>query len=231
MPRKQLFSTFRVKDTMKWMISFGIPVLIAGMACNPAWAQAAGQHLSPEPAQTTLEPQELPAADLLPGPVVLEWTPPALAQLSSLAAIKSSFTLDRAMLGIAAGLLPDSENESRQAIRKLDGVSVHVLRFGAEGIPNQGQVESIREAYHLRGWKHLLTTTSAGGPLHNGTTDIWLVLDGANARGAVVLLETPRSLTLVTLAGNLNPVDLLHLRGHFGIPRFEGDGLKDSKNN
>jgi len=40
----------------------------------------------------------------------------------------------------------------------------------------------------------------------------------------VVLAETPRSLTLVTVAGNLSPVDLLHLRGHFGIPKLdEGD--------
>jgi hypothetical protein len=28
-----------------------------------------------------------------------------------------------------------------------------------------------------------------------------------------------------TLAGNLSPLDLLHLRGHFGIPKFDGDGL------
>jgi hypothetical protein len=48
-------------------------------------------------------------------------------------------------------------------------------------------------------------------------------------RGSVVLVETPKSLTLVTMAGNLNPVDLLHLRGHFGIPRFEGDSFKDGK--
>jgi hypothetical protein len=48
-------------------------------------------------------------------------------------------------------------------------------------------------------------------------------------RGAVVLAETPQSLTLVTVAGNLSPVDLLHLRGHFGIPRFDGDELHDSK--
>jgi hypothetical protein len=33
--------------------------------------------------------------------------------------------------------------------------------------------------------------------------------------------------TLVTVAGNLSPVDLLHLRGHFGIPRFDGDGVSD----
>jgi len=31
----------------------------------------------------------------------------------------------------------------------------------------------------------------------------------------------------VTVAGNLSPVDLLHLRGHFGIPRFEGSDLRD----
>ncbi len=49
-------------------------------------------------------------------------------------------------------------------------------------------------------------------------------------RGAVILMETPKSLTLVTLAGNLSPVDLLHLRSHFGIPRFEGDSFKDMKN-
>ena len=74
-----------------------------------------------------------------------------------------------------------------------------------------------------------MTTTNSGGPLHNGTTDVWLVMDGANLRGAVVLAETPRSLTLVTVAGNLSPVDLFHLRGHFGIPRFEGDGLRSEQ--
>jgi hypothetical protein len=72
-----------------------------------------------------------------------------------------------------------------------------------------------------------VTTPDAGGPVRDGVTDIWLVLDGVNARGAVVLVETPKSLTLVTVAGNINPVDLLHLRGHFGIPRFDGDRLGD----
>ena len=39
-----------------------------------------------------------------------------------------------------------------------------------------------------------------------------------------MLAETPRSQTLVTVSGDLSPVDLLHLRGHFGIPKLdEGD--------
>jgi hypothetical protein len=106
-----------------------------------------------------------------------------------------------------------------------------VLNFAAPGTADPAQVDAIREAYHLRGWKHLVTTTSSGGPVHNGTTDVWLVLDGSNVRGGVVLVESPRSLTLVTLAGNLSPTDLLHLRGHFGIPRFDGDTLKDAQHN
>ncbi len=102
------------------------------------------------------------------------------------------------------------------------------MRFGDAGIPDERAVDAIRAAYHLRGWKHLVTTTDRGGPVHNGTTDVWVVMDGVNVRGAVVLAETPRSLTLVTVAGNLNPVDLLHLRGHFGIPRFDGDDFRNA---
>ena len=162
-------------------------------------------------------------------PVDLEWTPPALVQLSGQAAVKSSFTLDRNLLAAAAGMVPEDEPQTRQAIRKIDGVSVHLLRFGDAGVPDESEVAAIRRAYHLRGWKHLVTTES-GGLAHNGTTDVWLVLDGVNVRGAVVLVESRKSVTLATMAGDLSPVDVLHLRGHFGIPRFDGDGFKDEKN-
>jgi hypothetical protein len=161
--------------------------------------------------------------------VILEWVPPALMQLSTQAVAKESFTLDRTMLAAAAGLLPDSDADVKQAVAKLDGVSVHVLRFAAPGAADPAQVEAIRGAYHLRGWKHVLSSTNTAGTVHNDTTDVWLVMDGANIRGGVVLVETPKSLTLATVAGNLSPLDLLHLRGHFGIPRFEGDGLTDDQ--
>jgi len=187
-----------------------IAIVTAILSCALSSAQA-----SPDPAS---------------GPVVLEWTPPALAQLSSEAAVKSSFTLDRAMLGAASAFMSDSDAETKRAIAKIDGVSVHSLRFGAAGIADEASVDAIRQAYHLRGWKHLVTTETANkGPLQNGTTDVWLVLDGVNVRGAVVLAETPKSLTLVTFAGNLSPIDLLHLRGHFGIPSFNGSDFKDAK--
>ena len=199
----------------------GIPVLCAALGYVPLAAQ------TPAETQNSLAAASNYAhASDQQGPVVLEWVPPALAQLSAQAAVKENFTLDRSMLGIASGLIADSDADVKEAVNKLDGVSVHMLRFGAEGVADPAAVDAVREAYHLRGWKHLVTTTNAGGPLHNGTTDVWLVMDGTNLRGAVVLAETPKSLTLVTVAGNLSPVDLLHLRGHFGIPRFEGDRLR-----
>ena len=209
---------------MKWFFWLGIPVLSAGIAGVPAIAQdAAPQQMPP---QGNSAPDYIPPPPPAGGPVVLEWTPPALAQLSAEAGVKSSFTLDRNMLAAAAGLMSDSDAPTCQAINKIDGISVHLLRFGAGGVPNEAAVNAIREAYHLRGWKHVVTSTNSGGPVHNGTTDVWMVMDGINVRGAVVLAETPKSITLVTVAGNLSPVDILHLRGHFGIPRFDDNGMK-----
>ncbi|MGA9587091.1 MAG: DUF4252 domain-containing protein [Terracidiphilus sp.] len=204
---------------MKLTLILGISVLSATLGCALAMAQDFVAPSGPPPASTAN-----PDAD----PVPLEWVPPALVQLSSQAPIKSNFTLDRTMLGIAAGLVPDSDAPTRQAINKLDGVSVHTMRFGDAGIPDEGAVEAIRGSYHLRGWKHVVTTSDHGSPVHNGTTDVWVVLDGANVRGAVVLAETPRSLTLVTVAGNLSPVDLMHLRGHFGIPKLDSSDFKNA---
>ena len=55
-------------------------------------------------------------------------------------------------------------------------------------------MDAIRQAYHLRGWKHLVTAApGSGGPIVDGKTDVWLVLDGANMRGAVVLVDSPRT--------------------------------------
>lgn len=161
--------------------------------------------------------------------IVLDWAPPALAELSTQAAAKSSFTLDRTMLTAAAGLTGDIDDATRQAIAKLDGVSVHVLRFADSGMADPAQIDAIRQAYHQRGWKHMVTTTGGESPLHNATTDVWVAMDGVNLRGAVVLVESGKTLTLATVKGNLSPTDLLHLRGHFGIPRFDGDGLASEK--
>ena len=119
---------------------------------------------------------------------------------------------DRDVLQAAASLVGGNDEPTRQAINHLNGISVYLLRFGAPGVPDENAVDAIRDSYHLRGWKHIVTTTEVGGPVRNGTTDVWVVMDGVNLRGAVVLA-----------------VDLLHLRGHFCIPRFDPNDLNSTK--
>jgi hypothetical protein len=208
-----------MKQRLVWS---GIPVLSVAFCCAFALAQTPGMSGAPDPANAP-EMTSSPATSNL-GQAILEWTPPALSRLGGEAVAKESFTLDRTMLAAAAGLMPDSDADLRQTVAKLDGVSVHVLRFAADGQADPSEVEAIREAYHLRGWKHVLSSTNLGGAGRSNITDVWLVLDGTNVRGGVVLVESPKSLTLATVAGNLSPVDMLHLRGHFGIPRFDSDG-------
>jgi hypothetical protein len=162
-------------------------------------------------------------------PVALDWTPPELAALGARAEVKNSFVLDRTMLGAAAALLPDSDADARQSIRKLDGIAVHIYRFHDYDQIDPQQVERVRQAYHTRGWKHLVTSAPTGAPVHSGTADLWLMVDGVSVRGGTLLEVTPRSVNLVTFAGDLNPIDLLRLRGHFGIPNFSGDKFQDAR--
>ncbi len=207
---------------MKIFLSLaGIPAIAAAFVSVFAFSQS--------PAPQTAPDTPPPAATVNQGPVDLDYVPPALHQLSARAAIKNSFTFDHNMLVAASSLLSDSDADVKQTVAKIDGVSVHILRFGESGIPDETAVDSIRQAYHLRGWKHLVSTTDSGGPIHDNVTDVWIVLDGANVKGGVVLAETPRSLTLVTVAGNISPADIMHLRGKFGIPNFNAGDFKDAK--
>jgi hypothetical protein len=162
-------------------------------------------------------------------PLQLDWTPPELDALGAQASLKNSFVLDRTMLGVAASLLPESEAAARQSVRKLDGVSVHLYRFRDYGAIDPDQIERVRQAYHARGWKHMVTAAKTGLPIRDGKADFWLVTDGIDIRGGTLMMVTPKSVSVVTFAGNLNPIDLLHLRGHFGIPNFSGDSLQESR--
>jgi len=88
---------------------------------------------------------------------------------------------------------------------------------------NAEELERVRQAYHSQGWKHMVEGKGTGEPAHPTVTDVWLAVDGVEVKGGAMLIVTPKSASLISFAGNLNPVDLLHLRGHFGIPKGSDD--------
>jgi hypothetical protein len=158
-------------------------------------------------------------------PSLLEWTPPALAALGQQAETQNSFILDRTALGMMAAF---SDEQIRPAIRKLDGISVHLYRFHDLGQINSAELEDVRAAYHALGWKHLVTGNRHVDSGHK-TTDVWLSLDGMDVRGGAMMIVTPRTVSVVAFAGDLSPVDMLRLRGHFGIPAASGNDLNETK--
>ncbi len=179
------------------------------------------------------------ATDAPPPPSPPDWIPSGVEQLGRTAAFHTDFTFDRTMLQMASGLMDGGDADTRKAIAKLNGVTVHLYRYAQPGMYDPAQLEGIRQQYKAAGWKHLVSTQSHIAPAPNGMapmpdvqahTDLFLKMQGVDVTGMVVMQASPRNLNVVGLTGDLSPIDLLHLRGHFGIPKFAGDGFAPADN-
>jgi len=175
-----------------------------------------------------------------------DWLPSGIEQLGKTAAYHTDFTFDRSMLQLASGLVDGGDPDTRKAIAKLDGVTVHLYRYAAPGLYDVRQLDAIRDQYKTAGWKHLVSKDSraagsvpaqpvptAPGPYAvgaEGHTDLYIKMQGADVVGMVVVQASARNLNVVALTGDLSPIDLLHLRGHFGIPKFAGDSFAPADN-
>ena len=177
--------------------------------------------LSPLRAQQVVEgagANSAPTARMEDSPgAILAWTPPSLAILERQAEVRNSFVLDRTTLAAMAAFLPQPDERVRPAIRKLDAISVHLYRFHDFRQIDSAELEQVREDFRTRGWKHMVSGNGHANP-DSKTTDLWLVMDGIDVRGGAMMVVTPRTVSLITFTGNLSLVDMLHLRGHFGIP-------------
>ncbi|HEX4309630.1 MAG TPA: hypothetical protein VHZ25_06345 [Acidobacteriaceae bacterium] len=166
--------------------------------------------------------------------------PRGMDALAARATFHTDMTFDQSMLQAASQIMPD---EDRPIIAKLRSISVHTFRYSAPGLYDAASLDAVRAQYRDEGWTHLVTkqthppaqavpsaTTDASGmavappkPFDPTQTDVWVRMDHTNFNGAVVLVANQRNVNLIVIDGMISPVDLLHLRGHFGIPKFSGD--------
>ena len=70
------------------------------------------------------------------------------------------------MLAAMAMLMPQSDAQLKPAMRKLDGIGMHLYCFHDFGVIDPVAIEQIRQAYTLRGWKHLISGDAHGDPDH-----------------------------------------------------------------
>jgi hypothetical protein len=156
------------------------------------------------------------------------WIPQGMEALGRRATFHTDFTFDKSMLDMANNFVGD--DDTKRVIAKLRGISVHSYKFSMPGLYSPSDLDTVRAQYHDRGWKHLVTSQSYVATPEKARTDVWIRFDHAEVEGMVLLVANQTNLNLVAINGTLSPLDLLHLRGHFGIPRFSGDDLVEQKN-
>jgi Domain of unknown function (DUF4252) len=153
----------------------------------------------------------------------MNWVPQGFEVLGQRAAFHTDFTFDRSMLQLAGYFVGDADQEARNAIAKLNGISVHSYHFAAPGLYDPAALDQIRRQFEASGWRHLVAAHAKGDPFNAGQTDLWINFAHMDVTGMMVLFAGPKDLNLIAFNGDISTVDLLHLRGHFGIPRFPGD--------
>jgi hypothetical protein len=153
------------------------------------------------------------------------WTPQSLNALAQRATFHTNFTFNRDMLRFVNNYIDNGDAETRQAVAKLDSISVESFHFSAPGLYDQAALQRVRADYAATGWKHMTTARAKGDPFNGGQTDIWISFAHAQVTGMTVLLAGAKDIDLISIKGDISPLDLLHLRGHFGIPKFDADGI------
>ena len=148
--------------------------------------------------------------------------PDALASLATQPASRISFTFDRSMLQGAQNLFGPG------AASTLDAITVDTYRYPQPAFYTPEAFAALVADYNAAGWKHLVNTNATPGqnaqpdrPL----TDLWLHYEGTEVRDMTVMLRSARSMNVIQVSGSIRPLDLLHLAGHFGIPKVDPNAV------
>jgi hypothetical protein len=205
-------------------VRISVIALVVCLALGPQFATAQQASAAPPPSPAAAPPASATEQSYPDD----NWVPQGMEALGRHASFHTDFTFDKSMLDMANSL--NGDEETRRIVAKLRGISVHTYRFPAPGMYDPAALEAVRAQYHDRGWKHLVTSQSYVARPDQARTDVWVRFEHANVEGMVVLVASPKNLNLVAVNGTLSPLDLLHLRGHFGIPKFDGDDLVEQKN-
>jgi hypothetical protein len=152
----------------------------------------------------------------------------ALMNLADQPATHTSFSLDRSELQAAQNLLASGGLDANHAAAALTGISVDNYRYPKPAFYTPETMASIIAGYHAAGWKHLVdanqTPANTAQP-HSTVTDLWLRFAGPDITGVTVLTRSPRDMSVVQITCELRPLDLVHLSGHFGIPKVDPNAV------
>jgi len=151
-----------------------------------------------------------------------------LNQLADQPATHTGVTFDRSMMQVAESVLQQGGLDADRAAAALTSISFDTYRFKEPAFYTPEMMESIVRDFHRAGWKHLVngnqTPANMAQP-RTSITDVWLHFSGADIDHVTVLVRGAKDMNLVQVAGELRPLDLIHLSGHFGIPKVDPNAV------
>ena len=126
------------------------------------------------------------------------------------------------MLQAADSFLGGTDPETRRVVAGLSSITVRNYHARDFARYDPGAMAAIEDQMRGAGWKHLVNANGKGS---GTTTDMWLHFQGANINNVTVLTRGDRNMSVIAVDCTLRPLDLLHLSGHFGIPKVDENAL------
>jgi hypothetical protein len=152
----------------------------------------------------------------------------ALATLADQPATHTGFVFDRSMVQMAQNLLESNGMDARHASAAINSIVVDSYHYPQPAFYTPESMAALIDSYHAAGWKHLVnanqTVANTAQP-HTPVTDLWLHFAGPDIDGVTVLSRAASYMNVVQLNCDLRPLDLLHLSGHFGIPKVDPNAV------
>ena len=151
-----------------------------------------------------------------------------LNMLADQPATHTGVVFDRSMMQVAESVLQQGGLDPYRAAAALTSISFDTYRFKEPAFYTPETMASIIQSFHRAGWKHLVngnqTPANMAQP-RTAITDVWLHFSGADIDHVTVLVRGIKDMNLVQVAGELRPLDLIHLSGHFGIPKVDPNAV------
>lgn len=145
----------------------------------------------------------------------------ALQGIASAHATHTAVTFDRDTIQGAAGLFG---GDNPGPIAGLNSITVENFRYHEPAFYIPENFHALVTAYNAAGWMHLVDQNGSAKQSTTPTkplTDLWLHFQGMNVDGVTVVVRSPKQMSIIEVAGILKPLDLVHLSGHFGIPKVD----------
>ena len=138
----------------------------------------------------------------------------AIGGLSSQRATATTITFDREMLDSMLGA----------SVAGFNGVSFEHYQYPEPVFYIPEEMQSLEQAYKAAGWKHLIESNV--GPRESAQptkpiADIWFHWQGGEIDHVTALIRGRKEMNVVHVSGLLRPMDLVHISGHFGIPKVD----------